>query len=93
MKLKAIKSFHASGVGTVHQGTEFEVHDALGREFETKGLALVTQASTDTDAGADQSEPHAKKEPELLNKMEQTPENKTRRRKVRIEEDAEAGEE
>lgn len=76
MKMKALKSFHTSGVGTVHKGDTFEIHDDLGREHEKRGLAEVVAASTDTKAGADASEPHAKKEPEVLNKMEATPKTK-----------------
>jgi hypothetical protein len=76
MKLKATKSFHTSGVGTVHQGTEFEVHDALGKELSDKGLASVVEASTDTAAGADASEPHAKQERPLSNKAEVVPKTK-----------------
>lgn len=86
MKLKATKSFHASGVGTVHQGSEFEVHDALGQELADKGLASVTEASTDTDAGAAQSEPQAKAELPPLNKADFAPK---RKRKAKTEDDAE----
>jgi len=74
MKLKANRSFHTSGVGMVHAGAEFEVHDALGREMEERGLAARVGGS------------EAKAEPELENKMEPVAENKARKRKVRIEE-------
>jgi hypothetical protein len=76
MKLKANRSFHTSGIGMVHERTEFEVHDALGRELVDKGLARVIEASTDTDAGAAGSEPHAKQEPPPLNKAALAPKTK-----------------
>lgn len=78
MKLRAKDSFHTSGVGTVHAGQEFEVHDQLGREIADKGHAEILEASTDTDAGADQSEPAApKSEPGLISaKVEPAPKNK-----------------
>lgn len=79
MKLKAKDTFHASGVGKVHARQEFEVHDALGKELVDKGHAEILEASTDTDAGAAQSEPAVPKaEPELLNKIEPAPKNKRR---------------
>lgn len=76
MKLKALKSFHTSGVGMVHERTEFEVHDALGKELADKGLARVIESSTDTDAGAVESEPHVKQDPPPLNKAEVAPKTK-----------------
>lgn len=63
MKLKATKSFHASGLGTVHEGTEFEAHDALGQEIADKGLAEIVKASTPSSGGAAQTEPAAPKQP------------------------------
>lgn len=75
MKLKAIDSFHTSGLGSVHAGQEFEVHDALGKEIAAKGLATVTEESTDTSAGADSTDQATPKSlPEA--KMEEAPENK-----------------
>lgn len=47
MKLKAKDSFHASGVGTVHAGAEFETHDALGQELVDKGHAEIVGDSDD----------------------------------------------
>ena len=77
MKLKAIDTFHVSSLGDIiHAGTEFEVHDALGKEIAAKGLATVTVESTDTTAGADQAEPAEKMEPLSANKMEPAPTNK-----------------
>jgi hypothetical protein len=85
MKMKALDSFHTSGLGSVHAGQEFEVHDALGKEIAAKGLAVVTEESTDTSAGADSTdvatpkslpEPEAKMEPLSANKMEVAPANK-----------------
>jgi hypothetical protein len=85
MKLKAIKSFHTSGLGMIHARTEFEAHDALGQELADKGLAEVIESSTDTVAGAADSQPHAKQEPALINKMEPAPESKRSRRKAKTE--------
>lgn len=62
MKLKAKDSFHASGLGMVHARQEFEAHDALGRELADKGLAEILEASTDTAAGAKETEPAVPKE-------------------------------
>lgn len=75
MKMKANDSFHTSGLGSVHAGQEFEVHDALGKELAAKGLATVTVESTDTSAGADSTDIATPKSlPEA--KMEEAPENK-----------------
>jgi hypothetical protein len=82
MKLKANRSFHTSGLGMIHHGTEVDVHDALAKELIDKGLA--------TQVG---ETPGTKAEPGLENKAEPLPENKARKRKARIEEDsAETGE-
>jgi hypothetical protein len=70
MKLKATKSFHASGIGTVHQGAEFETHDALGTELSDKGLAVKTG---DSDPSAPLSE---KAELPPLNKADFAPKTK-----------------
>jgi hypothetical protein len=58
MKLKAIRSFHTSGIGMVHERTEFEAHDALGKELVDKGLASVIEASTNaTDHRSGEPDP------------------------------------
>lgn len=91
MKLKAIKSFHTSGLGMIHAKTEFEAHDALGKELADKGLAEIVESSTDTVAGAADSQPHAKQEPALINKMEPAPESKRSRRKAKVGASSELG--
>jgi hypothetical protein len=40
MRMKAMDSFHASDVGMMHAGVEFEVGDARGAEFAKRGLAV-----------------------------------------------------
>lgn len=70
MKLKATKSFHASGVGTVHQGAEFETHDALGKELSDKGLAIKTGDSDPSET------PNEKAELPPLNKADFAPKTK-----------------
>lgn len=60
--MKARDSFHASGVGTVHAGKEFEVHDALGKDLQDRGLADVVGG--------------AKAEPTPQNKVAPAPANK-----------------
>lgn len=96
MKLKANRSFHTSGVGMIHDGSEFETHDALGQEMIDKGLATRVGETTPSETGAEGKTPveaPVKAEPELLNKMEPAAENKRSRRKVRIEEETPDGEE
>jgi hypothetical protein len=80
MRMKANGPFHTSETRTVKGGAEFEVHDELGKDLEARGVAIRIG----------DAQPEIKAEPELLNKIEPTPENKTRKRKVRIEEDADA---
>lgn len=80
MKLRAKDTFHASGVGKVHAGQEFETHDALGQELADKGHAEILEASTDTAAGADQSTPAVpKSDLPPLAKVEPAPKNKRRK--------------
>jgi hypothetical protein len=90
MKLRAKDSFNTSGIGTVHAGSEFEVHDALGQELVDKGHAVIVEATTPTAAGAAAKEPAAAKAPAApkaplskadlppLNKMAETPANKSK---------------
>lgn len=74
MRLKATDTFHTSTTKTIRAGQEFEVHDALGKEFAEKGLATVIEGSTDTASGAAESTPAVPKEHDA--KMEEAPENK-----------------
>lgn len=85
MRMKAADSFHTSGLGMIHAGQEFEVHDALGKELADKGHATPIEASTNTAAGAKATEPAAKKEPAIINKMAEAPANKAAKPKPKDE--------
>jgi len=80
MKMRAKDSFHTSGIGSVHAKQEFEVHDALGKELEARGLAVSLSASTEpaepkpAPADAPQSETKAELPP--LNKSDAPTANK-----------------
>jgi hypothetical protein len=86
MRMKATGPFHSSETRTVKGGAEFEVHDALGKELEQRGVATRIGSDTPSETGAERvavvgAQPKA--EAELLNKMEPAPDNK-RKRKQRI---------
>ena len=81
MRMKANGPFHTSETRTVKGGAEFEVHDALGKELEQRGVATRIGSDAPTGTGAAgsaavEAQPEAKSEPELLNKMEPAPKRK-----------------
>jgi hypothetical protein len=81
MKMKATDTFHTSQTKTVLGGQEFEIHDALGKELEAKGLATRVGSSKTPEPTAETApavEEHTgeKVAPPIANKAEPAPKNK-----------------
>jgi hypothetical protein len=55
MRMKALDSFHASDVGMLHAGTEFEVSDARGAEMTKRGLAIEVADAPKVEETADET--------------------------------------
>jgi hypothetical protein len=79
MKLKAKTSFHSSALGSdiVHQGQEFEAHEALAKELTEAGLAeSVGDTTEETAVPAPENVREEKAEPPVQNKIEPIAANK-----------------